>query len=447
MNTEARERTLADFKRIAATLPGSGVPWLGRARDTALDRFAQSGFPSTRDEEWKYTSLAEFEKNSFLASPDANSHGVASAALVEQLALNGGAGHLLVFQNGRHAPALSAPGRLPAGVTLGSLAAALEQTPEALEPYLANDARQTVFGALNTAFMADGAYLHLARGTVLEQPVHLLFITTHADAATPFATHPRNLIVAEEGAQATVIEHYAGADGALYFTNAVTQIFAAANAGVEHYKLQQEGAQAFHIAGIHALQQRDSRLAQHSITLGAALTRNDITTAFDASGCNATLNGLYLAGGRQHIDHHTRIDHIAPNGTSREYYRGVLDGASRAVFNGKVIVHPGAQKTNAHQANHNLLLSKFSEVDTKPQLEIYADDVQCTHGATVGQIDEEQIFYLRSRGIEESMARGLLIHAFAHDVIERIRITSLRARLEQILFARLPHGERIKELT
>lgn len=446
MNTLG-ERTLVDFTRIAGALPGSHLPWLVRARNDAIERFAQNGFPTTRDEEWKYTSLAALEKHASIEAPHAAGHGAADAALVEQFALERGGGHLLVFHNGRFAPALSAPGNLPAGVTLCSLADTLQRTPEALEAYLVNDERQTVFGALNTAFMADGAYLHLARGTVLEQPLHLLFITTQADGAAPFATHPRNLIVAEAGAQATVIEHYAGADGAPYFTNAVTQIFAAANATIEHYKLQQEGSQAFHIAGIHALQQRDSRFASHSIALGAALMRNDITTGFDAAGCNATLNGLYLAGGRQHVDHHTRIDHIAPNGTSREYYRGVLDGASRAVFNGKVIVHPGAQKTNAHQANHNLLLSRFAEVDTKPQLEIYADDVQCTHGATVGQIDDEQIFYLRSRGVEEAMARGLLIHAFAHDVIERIRVASLRTRLEQILLARLPHGDRIKELT
>jgi Fe-S cluster assembly protein SufD len=236
------------------------------------------------------------------------------------------------------------------------------------------------------------------------------------------------VIVAEDGAQATVIEHYVGIDDAEYFTNAVTDIFAAKNACIDHYKLQQETSNAFHVAGIHAVQQRDSRLASHSITLGGALTRNDITTAFDAAGCEATLNGLYLVGGHQHVDNHTCIDHRQANGTSRENYRGVLDGMSHAVFNGKVIVRPGAQKTNAYQSNHNL--------------EIHADDVKCNHGATVGQLDETQLFYLRSRGIEEAVARKLLVHAFAHDVIERIRVASLRGRLEQILLARLPQDER-----
>lgn len=443
MMNASREHTLADFQRIAATLPGTQLPWLAKARSAALERFAHSGFPTLRDEEWKYTNIAAIEKHAFLALPNGGEFADTATALAQNLALNDSSGHLLVFHNGRHAAALSAPGRLPAGVTLCSLADALQQTPDALEPYLGNADHQTVFGALNTAFMADGAYLHLPRNTVLEQPVHLLFITTASGAAIS----PRNLIVAEDGAQATVIEHYAGLDGVVYFTNVVTQIFAADNAAIEHYKLQQEATQAFHVAGIHAAQGRASRLASHSVTLGAVLTRNDITTAFNAPGCEATLNGLYLVGGQQHVDNHTRIDHLQPNGTSHEYYRGVLDGRSRAVFNGKVIVHPGAQKTNAHQANHNLLLSRDAEIDTKPQLEIYADDVQCTHGATVGQLDEEQLFYLRSRGVEEAMARGLLIHAFAHDVIERIRVASLRSRIEQILLTRLPQGDRIKELT
>lgn len=440
----AREHTLADFARTQATLPGARVPWLVSARRNALERFAQNGFPGARDEQWKYTSVAAIEKSAFLAASPQSGHDQAAAALVEQFSLTGSA--LLVFVNGRYRPALSAPGRLPAGATLKSLAAALESSPEALEPYLANTDDQTLFGALNTAFMADGAYLHLSRATVVEQPIQLLFIATEAGAAGAMIS-PRNLIVAEDGAQATVIEHYAGSDGAAYLTNAVTQIFAGANAAIEHYKLQQEALQAFHIAGIHARQGRDSRLSSHAVSLGALLARNDLTTTFAATGCAATFDGLYLAGGRQHVDHHTRIDHAQPNGTSRETYRGVLDGHSRAVFNGQIVVRPGAQKTDARQANHNLLLSRDAEIDTKPQLEIYADDVKCTHGATVGQLDDNQLFYLRARGIEETMARSLLVHAFANDLVERIRVASLRTRLEQILLARLPQGERIRELS
>lgn len=443
MNTDARNHYLADFARVAGGLPGADVPWLARRRSDALDTFAQSGFPTKRDEEWKYTSVAAFEKHAFLAMPDDRHEAGAVAALVKGFALDGDAGHRLVFHHGRYVPALSTPGNLPAGATLASLAETLNSRPDALEPYLANEGTHAAFDALNTAFMSDGAYLHLKRGTVLEAPVHLLFVSTMAGSAC----HTRNLIVAEEGAQATVIEHYAGIDETVYFTNAVTRIFAAANAVIEHHKLQQEASVAFHVAGIHAIQQRDSRVESHSFTLGGALTRNDITTVFDAPGCEATLNGLYLAGGRQHVDNHTRIDHRQPNGTSRENYRGVLDGQSHAVFNGKVIVHPGAQKTNAYQANHNLLLSRDAEIDTKPQLEILADDVKCNHGATVGQLDQTQLFYLRSRGIAEAVARNLLVHAFAHDVIERIRVASLRERLEQILLARLPQGDHLGRLS
>lgn len=441
MNTVARDFYLADFARIASALPGANVPWLARRRASALDAFAQSGFPTRRDEEWKYTSVAPFEKRTFLAMPHNEPHADTATALVNGLALESGA--LLVFHNGRYVPGLSVSGELPAGVKLGSLADALNSDPEAIEAYLSTEHRHAAFDSLNTAFMTDGAYLHLKRGTTLDTPVHLLFLSTVAGGAS----HMRNLIVAEEGSQATVIEHYAGVDGVEYFTNTVTSIFAAHNASVEHYKLQQEASDAFHVAGIHAIQQRDSRFASHSVALGAALTRNDITTAFDAAGCEATLNGLYLADGRQHVDNHTCIDHRQANGTSRENYRGVLDGMSHAVFNGKVIVRPGAQKTNAYQANHNLLLSRDAEIDTKPQLEIHADDVKCNHGATVGQLDETQLFYLRSRGIEESIARSLLVHAFAHDVIERIRVASLRGRLEKILLARLPQAERIGELS
>lgn len=442
MNQESRERTLTDYARVAATLPGAGLPWLVRERNDALERFAQSGYPTTRDEEWKYTSVSRIERQALVAATDDAGDTAIATAMLAGLELARESSHWLVFVNGRYASALSGIQALPNGVVLGSLADALEHEPKDLESYLCDRNGQTVFGGLNTAFMTDGAWLRVPQDTVIEAPIHLLFLATQSGVAI----HPRNVLVAGPGARATVIEHYAGADGAVYLTNAVTQIFAADHAAIEHYKLQQESMQAFHVAGIHAQQKQDSKLESHSVSLGALLARNDITTTLDATGCDVTLNGLYLTDGRQHVDNHTRVDHVAPNCSSREYYRGVMDGASRAVFNGKVMVHRDAQKTNAHQANHNLLLSRDAEVDTKPQLEIYADDVECTHGATIGQIDEQQLFYLRSRGIDDTIAHSLLIHAFAHDVIERIQVQSLRQRLEQILFARLPQGERIREL-
>jgi Fe-S cluster assembly protein SufD len=437
MTSESVDRFVADFARHAASLPGARVPWLARLRGSALDRFADRGLPSTRDEDWKYTSVAPIAKRAFAVPLRAHADIDLGA-----FALAGMASHRLVFVNGRYAHGLSQIGGLPAGVTLESLAHTLERTPDALEPHLGDDRYHTVFAALNTAFMADGVFLHLPRGTVVTEPIHALFVCTAADAAI----HPRNVVVAGEGARATLIEHYVGLDAAAALTNAITQLIVAADASVVHYKLQQEPARALHVGGLHAAQSRGSRVESHSIAFGAALARNDITTSFDAEGCEAELNGLFFVNGRQHVDHHTRIDHAMPHGTSREYYKGIVDDAARGVFNGKVIVHPGAQKTNAQLSSHNLLLSKNAEIDAKPELSIDADDVKCTHGATVGQLDDKAMFYLRSRGVDKAMARALLTYAFAHDVIERVRVAPLRAMLERVLIERLPQGARIREL-
>ncbi len=440
MRSESIDRIVAEHARAAGALPGARAPSIARVRREALERFADEGFPTPRQEDWKYTNVAPLERRAFTVfAADADA---VSAAQLEALGIAGLAAHRLVFVNGQYSPSLSSVGRLPSGVTLVTLGEALDRNPEALASALAADEHHTVFSALNAAFTRDGVYLHLARDAFVDKPVHLLFV----GSATGRAIHPRNVVVAEAGARATLIEHYVGLGGAAYFTNAVTQVFAADHAAIEHYKLQQEAIDAFHVGGLHALQGRASRLLSHSVALGAALARNDITTSFQAQGCEADLDGLYLVAGRQHVDHHTRIDHAQPHGTSREHYRGVLDGSARGVFNGKVVVHPGAQRTDARQTNHNLLLSNAAEVDSKPQLEIYADDVKCTHGATVGQLDEAQLFYLRSRGVDEAVARSLLTHAFAHDVIERIRVGALRSRLEQLLFARLPQGDLIREL-
>lgn len=431
---------VADFERTQAMLPGAGTPWLARVRRDALARFAESGVPTRREEEWKYTNLAALSAQEFAALPNGSERGLARAQ-IDALAFEGLEGHRLVFVDGRYSAALSQLAPLPAGATLTTLGEALADSPASLEPFLSAAPHATAFAQLNTAFMADGLYLRLARDVAIEQPIHLLFVATGHSRAI----HPRNLIVAAPGSQAAIIEHYAGGDG-VCFTNAITHVVAGDGAAIEHYKLQQEGPRGLHISGIHATQARASRFLSRSIALGAALSRTDITTSFDAEGCEASLDGLYVVGGRQHVDHHTRIDHAKPHGTSREHYRGVLDGNARAVFNGKVIVHAGAQKSDASQANHNLLLSRGAEVDTKPQLEIYADDVKCSHGATVGQLDAAQLFYLRSRGLDEPTARSLLTHAFAREVIERIRFAPVRERLGQLLFARLPQVEIVAEM-
>lgn len=427
----AIERYSADFARVEASLPGSRIAWLQDARRDALAGFAERGMPTTREEDWKYTDVAAFERRT-LAAPPSRLTG-AGDDLVGRYALDA-AWHLLVFVDGRYNPALSRVGTLPKGAMIAGFADVLTREPGLIKAhFIADDRMRQPFALLNTAFAADGAVIRVPADAVIDQPIHLLFLSTGAASAV----HARNLIIAGANAEMTVIEHYVGEGDAAYFTNAITQVIADENASLALYKLQQESAKAFHIAGIHARQADHSRFASHSISLGAQLARNDISTWL-GMGSDCQLNGLFLADGRRHVDHHTRIDHASPNATSREIYRGILDGAARGVFNGKVVVHQDAQHTDAQQQNHNLLLSKNAEIDTKPELEIYADDVKCTHGATIGQLDDAAMFYLRSRGLDEAAARSLLIYAFAHDIIDRIGLPPLRKFLERQLIERLP---------
>lgn len=428
---------LHEITRLTAVLPGRQLPWLKGLRSEAMGAFAINGFPTTRDEDWKYTSMARIEqgKFSFLAAAPT----ILGADDIAALALPGA--HRLVFVDGRHAPGLSSLSKLPDGITVASLAAMLERNPETLRIWLARPGvgRAAGFAALNTACMTDGAYVHLAPGTILERPLQLLFVAT-----TPaLASHSRNLVVAEANSRACIVEHHAAVPGAAaYFTNIVSDIVVGQGACIEHHKLQEEGTQAFHVAAVNAELARDSHFMSTSFALGGVLARTDINVGLQAEGADCTLDGLYLADGRQHMDHHTRIDHARPHGTSREFYKGVLAGAARAVFNGKVIVHPGAQHSDAEQINRNLLLSEQAEIDTKPQLEIWADDVKCSHGATVGQLDPEQIFYLRARGMAEAEARTLLTHAFAAEMVERVHPAPLRARLDRLLRERLAPGSK-----
>lgn len=433
------EHYLEEFRRVGPSLPGNRLPWLKRARERALEEFAERDFPTTQDEEWKYTDIRSLTRRTFPLGTAAKS-GIRKDQ-VQDLSCRELPCHLLAFVNGRFAPELS--DSLPVGAM--SLTQALDEKPETVEAFLAleTDSESSgAFDALNLAFASDGAVLHLAQGAVIERPIYLLFISTDES----HAVHPRNFILMEEHSRATVVEHYRGLNGAAYFTNAVTQIAVGKNAALAHYKLQQEGMNAFHIARIDCRQQHGSRFDSHSLALGAGLSRSEISTCFGGERAETTFNGLYVAGGRQHMDHHTRIDHAEANCVSREFYRGVLNDYARAVFNGKVIVREGAQKSDAHQANHNLLLSKEAEVDTRPQLEIYADDVKCTHGATVGRLDEDMIFYLRSRGVQEELAKAILTYAFAHDIIGRIQLAPLKHKVAEALIARLPESERIKEL-
>jgi len=435
---------LAEHKGIAADLPGRGVAWLERARESARDKFAELGFPGPRDEAWKYTRVTPIEKRAFKPM------GALCIGFdeddIERFLFGDLRCHRLVFVNGKYTPQLSRPGKLAEGIQVTSLAKALNDSPEALEPYLTRhaDPGASGFAALNAAFMGDGAYIHLPRGAVVEDPIHLLFIAT-AQEETLFS-HPRNLVVAGENSQATVIESYVSLGDSDYLTNAVSEVVLGQNATVAHYKLQQESVKAFHVATLQVHQERDSRFTSHSVSFGGQLTRNDINAVLDAEGAECALNGLFMADGRQHVDFHTTVEHAKPHGTSQEYYKGILDGRSRGVFNGRVHVHPHAQKTDAEQSNKNLLLSRHAEVDTKPELEIYADDVKCSHGATVGQLDPDMLFYLRARGLDEAAARGLLTYGFAQDIIDRMPIEQVRDRLEEILVTRVPDADRVRNI-
>jgi Fe-S cluster assembly protein SufD len=373
---------LAQFTRLPDT-----EPWLKELRERAFARFAEVGFPSTHDEEWRFTNVSPIVRSSFpvtgadrqLSYPDP----------VQELTLAEAEPHLAHY-------------------------AAVDQNP---------------FTALNTAFLTGAAMLRVPAGAVIEKPIQILY-----DAQEGTAAHPRTLILVGANAQCTIVETYQGAGA--YFTNAVTEIVLGENAVVDHYKVQRESGQAFHVATMQVQVGRSANFSSHSISLGGALVRNDANAVL-SEGSHATINGLYIVNGSQHVDNHTVIDHAKPHGTSHELYKGILDGTANAVFNGRIIVRKDAQKTDSKQTNKNLVLSDNAVIHTKPELQIHADDVRCTHGATIGQLDAESMFYLQSRGIGKSEARALLTHAFAQDIIDRVKVQSVKDELERFLDEKL----------
>jgi Fe-S cluster assembly protein SufD len=414
--------------------------WLVRARREALDRFQTLGFPSTRDEEWRFTSIAPLVERPFELAQNGVSSLTAQPVQAQQW--SGEVAATLVFVNGHFAPAASTVGRLPEGVRVESLTSALADSPGLVERYLMHAATVDgrAFTALNTAFLGDGAFVFVPDSTTIDGPIHLLFLARSEQGAS--VAHPRVLVVAGARSRATIVESYASAHGDRYFTNAVTEIIAGEGAVVDHYKVQREAGASFHMGGTYARAGRDANVSSHGISFGGAIVRNDIMVVLDGEGAYCTLNGLYVADGSRLVDTHTTIDHAQPHCGSREIYKGILADHSRAVFNGRIIVRPDAQQTDAKQTNKALLLSEDAQIHTQPQLEIFANDVKCTHGAAVGQMDEEAIFYLRARGFSEHAAREVLIKAFAGDVLNHLPLEPLRARLEEELAARLPEGRR-----
>jgi len=433
-----RDRYLAAYERVTGN--GRRTPaWLRRLRGEAMERFLGTGFPDVKDEDWKYTSLAALEAGEFEPAPYP---GTPSPDDVSRCHPGEAGGHVLAFVDGRYRRELSTPRTLPHGAHIGSLAEALSGEIDGLVPYFTRTPRNA-FTDLNTMLMEDGAFIHLGRNVEMEEPVHLLFLAS--ESGRPVMSHPRNLVVAGENSRVTIVERYAGGGDAGHFTNAMTDIVAGRNASVSHFRIQEEREAACHVATLCSRQGEGSRFAGHSASFGASLSRYDIHAVLDGEGADCLLNGLYLGKGRQHVDHFITIDHAKPSGSSREYFHGILGDQARGVFRGRVIVRRDAQGTDARQNNRNLLLSRESEADSRPQLEIHADDVKCTHGATVGPLDEEKVFYLRSRGIDEESAKGLLTWAFAADIVRRFDLPVIRRDVESKLLSWLPDTHRMRE--
>jgi len=416
--------------------------WLLSARKVGRARFAKLGLPTLQDEDWRFTNVAPLAKMEFKPELEPGHHGVTEKSL-NRFPFNALAGGQLVFVNGQFAPELSSLAPLPEGVKVMSLAAALVTEPALVEPHLCRHASTdtNAFTALNTAFFQDGAFVYVPAGQTVAEPIHLRFVST---SKAPGATaHPRNLIVAGRDSRVTVIESYVSLSDSAYFTNSVTELVAQDNAFVEHLKYQDENQQAFHIATVAARCGRASNVVTHSIALGAKLSRTNIYATLAGEGLECILNGLYLTRAEQLADHYMIVDHAQPHGASHEYFNGILADKSKGVFHGRILVRPGAQKTDAKQTNKNLLLSDDATADTKPQLEIYADDVKCTHGATIGQLNEESIFYLRARAIPREKARRMLIHAFAGEIIDRVRCATVRQELDRLVWDRLEQNQPI----
>ena len=414
------------FEKQAA---GRELPWLSNLRQRGFARFSAVGFPTLKDEDWRFTNLAPIVQTQFRLAR--NGRGLPGAKEIARY-LMPGAACTLVFIDGRFAPKLSSLGELRRGVTVASLAAELAKNPAAIEPHLGRylNIERDAFCALNTAFIEDGAFIHVPKNIVVEAPIQLLFVSTAHDF--PAVSHPRNLIVVEESAQATIVEDYVSLGGKA-LCNTATELVAGDNSIVAHYMIEREDAEAFNVSTLRIQQGRAANVASHSVLIGGALVRNNVHPVLGGEGGECLINGLFVGGERQHLDNYMLVEHASAHCGSRQFYNGILAGHAHGVFHGRIIVHKDAQKTDAKQTNRNLLLSDTAQIDTKPQLEIYADDVKCTHGATIGQIEEDALFYLRSRGIDETASRRLLLMAFANECLDRMKEGPARTHVERLI--------------
>jgi Fe-S cluster assembly protein SufD len=429
MTLATATHTLENYAEQFGRFQTPGAPsWLRELRQNGFTRFAETGFPTLRDEDWRFTNLSAIAQTPFHLVRNGKSLPSAAEVSAYQIA---GAACELVFVDGRWIRSLSSVRELPDGLRVASLAAEITNHSGAIEPHLGRylDIQRDPFSALNTAFMEDGAYIEVSRGVVLESPIHLLFLSTAHDRA--MMNHPRNLIVCGENSQATIIEDYVSLGrGSRVLSNTATELIAGDHSVISHYMIEREDEEAFNVSTLRIQQGRAADVASHSILSGGALVRNNVHPVLAGEGSECLINGLFMGRHHQHLDNYMLVEHASPHCGSRQFYNGILDHQAHGVFHGRIIVHKNAQKTDAKQTNRNLLLSDTAQIDTKPQLEIYADDVKCTHGATIGQIEENSLFYLRSRGIDEASARRLLLFAFASECLDRMRTGPARTYVE-----------------
>ena len=424
---ESYLESFSEFEKLAA---GYDRQWLRKLRRDAFARFCEVGFPTTHDEDWRFTKVSAIAQTSFRLAR--NGRVRLSQQELERYRVAGVACQL-VFVNGCFVRELSLLGKLPDGVKVSSLAEEISSNPGAIEPHFGRylDIHRDAFCALNTAFAEDGAYVHIPRGTLVEEPICLLFVSTADDA--PSMSHPRNLIVADADSQAAFVEDYVSLDGGVVFCNTVTELVAGDHTVLSHYMIEREHREAFNISTLRIQQGRSANVVSHSVLMGGALVRNNVHPVLAGEGGECLINGLFVGNGHQHLDNYMLVEHASPRCGSRQFYNGILDGHAHGVFHGRIIVHKDAQKTDAKQTNRNLLLSDDAQIDTKPQLEIYADDVKCTHGATIGQIEGDALFYLRSRGIDEVSARKLLLFAFASECLDRMKQGPVRKHVDGLI--------------
>ncbi len=421
---------LTAFQAFSENGAGKAPRWLKERRQSAIDRFVEMGFPTTRQEAWRFTDVKRLATTDFTLAGPAESELVSLEEIRTHLLSDGR--NTAVFVNGSFAPSLSSVDQLREGVTIGSLRGALADQPDVMERHLGRYAQDDTnpFTALNSAFIDDGAFVYIPKDADLEEPLQVLFVAAPQDG-TPLVWHPRNVIIADQGARASVIETHVALGRGTYWVNAVTEVLVAENAKLDTYRIQHDGVDAYRTATTHSRQAQSSSFSSVTFVFGGGLTRHDVIAVLDGEGAECTLDGLSILRGRQHVDFHTTLEHAKPHCTSWEYFNGVFDDRARGVFNGRIVVQPGAQRTDSKQTNNNLLRSPHARADSQPQLEIYADDVKCTHGATLGPIDDRQLYYLQTRGLDRDAARNLLTYGFCAEILNAVGLEELRARVDR----------------